>query len=89
MWDFPCEKVLFKLLNETKTSDILKGKKKREGGILTLNHSTTIGDALEDMATARVLSVPVVLAPSLEDSDEGQYMGMIDCNDILRAIVRG
>jgi len=41
--------------------------------VITLNHNTTVGAALEKLARHRILSAPVVIQPDLLDADNLHY----------------
>lgn len=50
-----------------------------QGALQTLNKWTTVGTALQVMATARVLSCPVL-------DEDGEYYGCLSVNDVLKSL---
>jgi 5'-AMP-activated protein kinase regulatory gamma subunit len=45
---------------------------------VTLEHTATVAEALDTLATHKILSAPVVLAASLEDQESDTFLGLVD-----------
>lgn len=75
-----------KHLSQVKVAAIIVEKKRRQ--MVTLDHNTTLGEALKRLSEENILSAPVVLAPSIEDTDSGDYLGILDVLDILQFITK-
>jgi CBS domain-containing protein len=45
--------------------------------------------ALHELAKHGIRSAPVVLSASLEDDQADTYLGIVDANDILKALIEG
>lgn len=56
-------------------------KTKPPSSVITLSTSATIGQALKTLATNNILSAPVF------ESATQQYLGFLDMNDLLRALL--
>jgi len=75
-----------KFLETKSVKDILSEKK--QGSVLTLEHSMTVSTALKILKKHNYLSAPVVLAASVMDYDSGDFLGMLDASEILRKLCR-
>jgi len=75
-----------KILSELTVGEIIKQKFHRP--LLILEHNNTVKQALKKLSEEKVLSAPVELNASLEDSAFGTYLGMVDVGCILRHFIR-
>lgn len=75
------------LLSKSAVERLLKEKKIKQ--IVEIEHTQTVGYALEMLAQYNILSAPVSLATSLEDLDEtGMYVGLLDVSAVLHFFIR-
>eukprot|EP00123_Amoebidium_parasiticum_P016843 comp23608_c0_seq1/m.40136 comp23608_c0_seq1/g.40136 ORF comp23608_c0_seq1/g.40136 comp23608_c0_seq1/m.40136 type:complete len:307 (-) comp23608_c0_seq1:399-1319(-) len=75
------------LLEQTSVSSLLESK--GAGEVITLEHNTTIADALETLARQGIQAAPVVMGGTVEDGYEGGYLGIADVASLLHAFVQG
>lgn len=54
--------------------------------VVCFDHTETVGNALEQLSKQHIMAAPVRLAPSLEDHDEGAYLGIVDSQCLLEFI---
>lgn len=74
---------LSRLLDDTTVQSFCQ----RRQFVCTLEHSTTVAEALAELGKHNVLSAPVVLAASIEDQESDTFLGIVDMNTMLHALV--
>jgi len=68
----------------TRLTELLKDRPRR--ALVLLEHNATVANALQTLARENILSAPVVLAASAEDSESDVYLGIFDALTLLRRV---